>query len=120
MRLPTKRVRMKSTGEEYTINASDFDPKLHAEIGAPLPARASIPPSAEPAPEPTSHESFDETPGSIATVNVPIALDLIAQADSAEALAELERAEKASVKQKGGRKTVLEAIKDRRALLGKG
>jgi len=117
MRLPTKRVRMKSTGEEYTINASDFDPKLHQAVdekpAAPPPAPVAAP--SEPAPE-----TFDETPGSIATVNIPIALDLIAQAESAQALSELERAEKASVKQKGGRKTVLEAIKDRRALLGKG
>jgi hypothetical protein len=116
--IPTKFVRVLATGHECLINASDFDPRLHAEVGgarrpAPIPAPMEQPPAAQP-------ERFDETPGSIATVNVSVALDLIEQAESPEALAELERAERASVKQKGGRKSVLEAIKERRAALKKG
>jgi len=118
MRLPTKRVRVRATGAEYTINASDFDPKVHDAIEGSAPAAPVVPAPAEP--EAPAPETFDETPGSIATVNVPIALDLIAQAETYDALADLERAEKASVKQKGGRKSVLEAIKERRAALRKG
>jgi hypothetical protein len=117
--IPTKRVRVLATGHVCTINVSDFDPRIHED--APEPKRAPTPAIAAPAaPTPPEPDTFDETPGSIATVNVDVALSLIDQADSLSALAELEHAEKASLKNKGGRKSVLTAIKDRRAALRKG
>ncbi len=39
--LPTQRVRLKKTGQEYIINVADFDPKRHEDLrGAPMPRRA--------------------------------------------------------------------------------
>jgi hypothetical protein len=117
MQIPTKFVRVKATGHECTINAEDFHQDKHLELAAPKRPEPVAAPTPEPTPEP---EKFDETPGTIATVNVDVALSLIDAAGSADALDELERDEKASVKQKGGRKSVLQGIKDRRAVLRKG
>lgn len=115
--VPVKRVRFIASGHEATINLSDFDPRIHEDAAEPV--RRAPAPVYEPAAAPVP-DAFDETPGTIATVNVETALSLIASADHPEALAELERDERASVKQKGGRKSVLAAIKDRRAALRKG
>jgi len=116
--IPTKRVTVRATGHVCTINASDFNPDLHSEAIEPKRVPAASPEPA--APTPPEPEAFDETPGSIATVNQETALSLIEQADTRAALDELEEAERASLKNRGGRKGVLTAIKDRRAALRKG
>lgn len=95
--VPTKFVRVRATGHECNINASDFDPQIHVEASTP--------------------RDIDETPGSIATVNVEDALELIAKAETLSALDALQAAEEASIKNKNGRKAVLRAIKERRAEL---
>lgn len=58
---------------------------------------------------------LDETPGPIFTVNSDMARDLIAEADTVDALDRLEASERGSDRHEGGRKGVLEAIARRRA-----
>jgi hypothetical protein len=48
MELPTKTVTVIATGHEVRINASDFDPELHAEPGAPEAKGEAAPQSTEP------------------------------------------------------------------------
>lgn len=64
--------------------------------------------------EPLDGTPFDDTPGSIATVNSNEAVELVAQADTTAELDRLEKAEKASRRHPGGRKGVLNAIVERR------
>jgi len=59
--IPTKRVTVKATGHVCTINASDFDQRIHEEASEPK--RAPAPPVVAPAaPTPSETEPEDERP----------------------------------------------------------
>jgi hypothetical protein len=108
MEVPTMTVLQVSSGNEIVINVSDFDPAHHA----PLTAEGGS------AGEDGDKKLSDTTPGDVSTVNATEAKALIKDADEAQ-LDELEAAELASVKNPGGRKSVLDFIAKRRAELEK-
>ena len=112
--METLRIRFKPEfgGHEGLLNACDFDESRHIRLDV-APAEP-VAPSGQHA---TDAGDFDETPGSIATVNAAEAKALIKEADTAEALDVLEAAERASIKNPDGRKGVLKAIAARRAEL---
>ena len=85
MELPIKKVILKD-GQEAVINAEDFDPNLHTEIGA------------SPAAEDTTALSVKDAARIITETTDPVVLD------------ELEAAEEGGKRRKG----VLEAIEARR------
>jgi hypothetical protein len=58
MKLPTKRVVLKATGQEVVINATDYDERIYAEPGTPV----SAPPAPEPAPAPEPEPMADPEP----------------------------------------------------------
>jgi hypothetical protein len=117
-------------GASLILAKRDFDSTRHRLFGdgsldqgqKPAPAPQVPPPApappARPAQEPEP-QGFDETPGSIATVNMDEALALIARAKSESELEALEDAEMQSLKNRGGRRSILRAIKARRSELGR-
>ena len=96
---PVEFVRIKNPkkpGETLVLAKRDFDPAVH---------RLADDPRETPVPD-----DLDTTPGTIASVNVNEAKDLIFQADTVQELDKLEADERAG----NGRKAVLKAIEHRR------
>ncbi len=117
-RLPTRRVEYIDGGHQATINAADFDAKIHREpqVGA---ATALTPPApvlrvkpiglAPVAKAPEDVEPFD-----FRELDLTSLVAIIADAD-ADAVDDIEAYEKDNK----GRKTALKAVADRRAELDK-
>ena len=109
MELPTKKVILNTTGDEVTINVSDFNQNLHSEI----PEVAEVE-SSEP-----EVETLQESPVivHITSLGVSDAKRLIASVTNLEDLELFKNDELAHPTYSGGRQSILSSIEKRRVEL---